>query len=70
MWGRAAGTAKMVAALVVLLLMFYVTFQTLEIKMNSSWGNQFAGSELYTAACSTKSPRSKEAFFKINVWFI
>lgn len=54
----------------VLLPTFYVTFQTLEIKMNSSLGNQFAGSELYIAACSIKSPRTKEAFFKINVRFI
>lgn len=51
------GTAKMAASVAVFLLTFCVIFQVLEIKMNASLGNQFAGSELYTAACSTKSPR-------------
>lgn len=65
-----AGATKMVAAMAVLLLIFYVIFPALEIKMNPSLGSHFSGSELYTAACSTEPPRSKEAVFKISVRFV
>lgn len=43
----------------VLLPTFYVTLQTLEIKMNSSLGNQSAGPELYTAVGSITKEQKK-----------
>uniref|UniRef100_H2PNB8 FAM3 metabolism regulating signaling molecule C n=3 Tax=Hominidae TaxID=9604 RepID=H2PNB8_PONAB len=56
---RVAGAAKLVVAVAVFLLTFYVISQVFEIKMDASLGNLFARSALDTAARSTKPPRYK-----------
>uniref|UniRef100_A0A8D2DXR8 Uncharacterized protein n=1 Tax=Sciurus vulgaris TaxID=55149 RepID=A0A8D2DXR8_SCIVU len=56
---RVAGAAKLVVAVAVFLLTFYVISQVFEIKMDTSLGNLFARSALDTAARSTKPPRYK-----------
>ncbi|KAK1335196.1 hypothetical protein QTO34_004780 [Cnephaeus nilssonii] len=53
------GAAKLVVAVAVFLLTFYVISQVFEIKMDASLGNLFARSALDTAARSTKPPRYK-----------
>lgn len=56
---RVAGAAKLVVAVAVFLLTFYVISQVFEIKMDASLGNLFARSALDTATRSTKPPRYK-----------
>uniref|UniRef100_A0A480N1D7 Protein FAM3C n=1 Tax=Sus scrofa TaxID=9823 RepID=A0A480N1D7_PIG len=56
---RVAGAAKLVVAVAVFLLTFYVISQVFEIKMDASLGNLFARSALDTAARPTKPPRYK-----------
>uniref|UniRef100_A0ABI7W242 ILEI/PANDER domain-containing protein n=1 Tax=Felis catus TaxID=9685 RepID=A0ABI7W242_FELCA len=56
---RVAGAAKLVVAVAVFLLTFYVISQVFEIKMDASLGNLFARSALDTAVRSTKPPRYK-----------
>ncbi|KAF6085825.1 FAM3 metabolism regulating signaling molecule C [Phyllostomus discolor] len=56
---RVAGAAKLVVAVAVFLLTFYVISQVFEIKMDASLGSLFARSALDTAARSTKPPRYK-----------
>ncbi|KAF5927655.1 hypothetical protein HPG69_000559, partial [Diceros bicornis minor] len=51
--------AKLVVAVAVFLLTFYVISQVFEIKMDASLGNLFARSALDIAARSTKPPRYK-----------
>uniref|UniRef100_A0A8C2S3Z0 ILEI/PANDER domain-containing protein n=1 Tax=Capra hircus TaxID=9925 RepID=A0A8C2S3Z0_CAPHI len=56
---RVAGAAKLVVAVAVFLLTFYVISQVFEIKMDASLGNLFARSALDAAVRSTKPPRYK-----------
>ncbi|KAJ8783066.1 hypothetical protein J1605_009674 [Eschrichtius robustus] len=56
---RVAGAAKLVVAVAVFLLTFYVISQVFEIKMDASLGNLFARSALDAVARSTKPPRYK-----------
>lgn len=56
---RVAGAAKLVVAVAVFLLTFYVISQVFEIKMDASLGNLFARSALDSAIRSTKPPRYK-----------
>lgn len=56
---RVAGAAKLVVAVAVFLLTFYVISQVFEIKTDASLGNLFARSTLDSAIRSTKPPRYK-----------
>uniref|UniRef100_A0A8C6BLQ3 ILEI/PANDER domain-containing protein n=1 Tax=Monodon monoceros TaxID=40151 RepID=A0A8C6BLQ3_MONMO len=56
---RVAGAAKLVVAVAVFLLTFYVISQAFEIKMDASLGNLFARSAMDAVARSTKPPRYK-----------
>ncbi|XP_029334481.1 protein FAM3C [Mus caroli] len=56
---RVAGAAKLVVAVAVFLLTFYVISQVFEIKMDASLGNLFARSALDSAIRPTKPPRYK-----------
>ncbi|KAL7982685.1 hypothetical protein Chor_010283 [Crotalus horridus] len=56
---RIAGAAKLVIAVAVFLLMFYVISQVFEIKMDASLGNLFARSALDLPLRTTKPPRYK-----------
>ncbi|XP_026643317.1 protein FAM3C [Microtus ochrogaster] len=56
---RIAGAAKLVVAVGVFLLTFYVISQVFEIKMDASLGNLFARSVLDPASRPTKPPRYK-----------
>ncbi|KAG8142856.1 hypothetical protein E2320_006042 [Naja naja] len=56
---RIAGAAKLVIAVAVFLLMFYVISQVFEIKMDASLGNLFARSALDLPLRTTKPPKYK-----------
>uniref|UniRef100_A0ACB8FPQ0 Protein fam3c n=1 Tax=Sphaerodactylus townsendi TaxID=933632 RepID=A0ACB8FPQ0_9SAUR len=56
---RIAGAAKLVVAVLVFLLTFYVISQVFDIKMDASLGNLFARSPLDPPVRSTKPPRYK-----------
>ncbi|XP_074871182.1 protein FAM3C isoform X2 [Carettochelys insculpta] len=56
---RVAGAAKLVVAVAIFVLTFYVISQVFEIKMDTNLGSLFARSALETAARATKPPRYK-----------